>query len=309
MKLEHAQRVLGVVAFVGLEACASAATATKPRSVTSTIGALPETSTRPVAVDTAADDGLIEKLRERAEPLITSNCTHCHNETSLLDLRTSPPASDGATWKKIASNVKSGRMPPTSAESPFPLDHEVRAKLAAIAAAIGTAPRTAHPRAVIYPSMTWIGIVHEVADPFLGGPEVDRVVLRYRGGIGGLRDDADPSPTPVPMLAPLAQVNMNLISYGVCKKMVSIDESASADGRRLLRGGADGPPYDSVAIAFHQLIYGERPTAYDLTNERALLRSVHAQTGSLADAAVALCTAALAGPRIMVANADEKSVP
>jgi len=299
---------VGLVASIGLGGCAASAARERPNgaAVHAAVPAAPAADAPAAAPPSAA---AVEPIRQRAAKLIAAHCTSCHDETNRLDLRVPPPASDRATWQKIASMVKSGRMPPTSADTPFPLDHEARQKLAGAAATIAGSDRRARARPVIHASMTWVGIVHEVADPFLGGAEVDRIVLQYRGGIGGLRDDVDPSPTPMAMLMPLGQVNMDRISYDVCRRMIDADARAADGARRILPGTTERAPHEAVAAALHRRIYDEQPPASELANEAALVRNVQAKSGSLADAAVTLCTTELSGPRVMIVAADGEESP
>jgi hypothetical protein len=229
----------------------------------------------------------------RAGELLQQHCVRCHDGRRVLDLRTPPPAHDAETWGRIRTMVETGRMPPydDARQTPQVMAPGARQELVAVARSVvawAHHPLAARAQIDLSPR-DWVYVVREVAAPFVSPAAFDAILASRRDLSGDTRQ--------------------LWIAIDVCTAMFDADARTPPTERRFARlaaGPLDDAAVDQVVAGLHELVYREPPTARDAAAGRAQLRRFESHAHGGSDAAVALCTSYLSGPRVMRVRLGER---
>jgi hypothetical protein len=235
------------------------------------------------------------KVPEPLGALVAEHCARCHDDNNALDLRALPAETDVRRWAQMLEMLESSKMPPPirtgSFEKRFPLDPAVRGEMIDAVAALLGASADAPPSALHIKNAYWLDTVRELAAPILS-PEKLKQVLNAK------------IVTFYPPMTPIYLVRLDTVSANVCSALAEAESSRSAAERTLMATlptsmeRLSTQRANRVVGALFTAVFGEQPTAADLTRGRELLTDLKRDTPSWAVAWTGLCASYLSGAKL-----------
>jgi hypothetical protein len=199
--------------------------------------------------------------------------------------------------------VETYRMPPPSRNGGvagrFPLDPKDRAQIVrGIEHLLGAGTgEDAAPRQLR--SAVWLSIVRDVAAPLVAEDRLRALTQSVRGE------------WPAGVMSAGHRLLVRRTSQAVCTAIAEAEHARPSGARTMLAELPDDPgaplgPAERRRIAARLLaaVYGGDPSAAELADADGAFARIRATTGGWSDAWIGLCTAHLAGPRLLYAGAD-----